>query len=61
MGALVSATEAKQRIRAMQLERIAIGEALGLKDCRLRWHPERIRLKTLLRLRRLYRLRMGED
>lgn len=59
LGATISAVEAWRRIRQIQTEHVAkaeIARRAGLPSPRLRLHPTRITVRTLLRIRRAYRL-----
>lgn len=65
LGALVPASEAHQLIKVLRaewLKRCALAQALGRHhDLAKLTHQHMIRLRTLLKVRRLYRLRMRED
>lgn len=63
LGAIISAVEAHRKIRQLKAERLSkaeIARRLGLKRPILEWHPERIRIKSALRLHRLIRELMLE-
>lgn len=58
LGATISAVEAWRRIRQLQVERVSrteLSRRLGLQPRPLRVHPDRVKLRTLLRIRHLYR------
>lgn len=58
LGTIVSAVATWRRIRALQAERVTraeISRRLGLRRSGLRLHPDRVTLKTALKLRRICR------
>lgn len=58
LGTLVPAAEAYRRLRQLKAEgfsRARLATELGLKTPRFRWHPDRITVRTLLKVRRLAR------
>lgn len=64
LGSLVPASDTWQRIRAFQregLSKAALAHALGLKSRELSLHPVRVRLRTALKVRRLYRQMLSDS
>lgn len=58
LGTMMSAVEAWRRIRQLKIEGISrreLSKRLGLHPRTLRVHPEFVRLKTILRIRHIYR------
>lgn len=63
LGALLSGAEAQRYIKALRIERFSraeIARRLGLKSPKLRLDTPRLRYRSVLRLRRLYRENMAE-
>lgn len=52
-----------KRIKQMQAEKVIISRELGLRNRArtARLHPSGVTVRRLLRIRRLYRLKMAED
>ena len=64
LGAHVSAVDTWRLIHRMKIEHYTqamIAKALGLKQGRLTFHTTAVTLRTQLKVRRLYRLRMLDD
>lgn len=63
LGSIVSPQEAMKRIKQMQAEKVIISRELGLRNRArtARLHPSGVTVRRLLRIRRLYRLKMAED
>lgn len=61
LGSPVDASQAIKMVKAMAVEGLTERELawhLGLKEARVRWQTTRIRVRSLLKLHRVYRLRM---
>lgn len=64
LGAHVSGVEVRRRIQQLLIERFTraeIARRLGLKRGRLELHTDRVTLRNVLKVRRLYRLAMGGE
>lgn len=63
LGATISAVETWRRIRQLKAEQFSeaeIARRIGLTRPELRLHPDRVRVKTMLLIRRLHRHMFGE-
>lgn len=63
LGATTSAIETWRMIRALRVDGVKkqdVAKALGLKRPILEWHHDVIKIRTQLRVRRLYRMLMLE-